>query len=86
MLRGERVGAGGGSLSEKSRFGSEIVCIVWLDIRLMDRVDTTEGAGVGVGCRASFRVSLQYGHIEEAASFSVSVNARSNATGNRALR
>lgn len=55
-LRAERVGAGGGSLSEKPGLGSGIVCAVWLDIRLMDRVDVIEGAGVG--CSANLRVSL----------------------------
>jgi hypothetical protein len=82
-LRAERVGAGGGSLSEKPGLGSEMVCVVWLDIRPMDRVDTIEGAGVG--CSANLRVSLLYDHIEGAASFSGFGNAMSNATGDRAV-
>ena len=80
-LRAERVGAGGGSLSAKSGLGSEMVCAVWLDIRLMDSVDTIEGAGVE--CKANLRVSLQSDHIEAAASFSVFANAESKTTGDR---
>lgn len=54
-LRAERVGAGGGSCSEKSGLGSEMACVVRVEIRLMDKVDAIEGAGVG--CSANLRVS-----------------------------
>ena len=46
-LRAERVGAGGGTSSGKSGLASEMVYAVWADIRLMDIVDTIDGAGVG---------------------------------------
>lgn len=76
-LRAERVGAGGGSCSEKLGPGSEIVCTVCVDIRLMDRVDAIEGAGVGYS--VNLRVSL-YDHSEGTASFSFFGDARLNAT------
>lgn len=82
-LRTERVGAGSGSFSEKPGLASEMVCVVWLDIRLMDRVDAIEGARVGYS--ANLRVSSQKDHTEGVASFSFFGDAESNATGNRAV-
>ena len=81
-LRAERAGTGG-SFSTKPGLGSEMVCVVRLDIRLMDRVDASEGAGVG--CSVNLRVSLMADHGVGVASFSVFGDAKLNATDDRAV-
>lgn len=82
-LRAERVGAGGGSRSEKLGLDSERVCVVYSDIRRIDIVDTIEGAGVG--CKVNLRVSLQYDHGEGVMSSSLFGDAKSNATDDQAV-
>ena len=82
-LRAERVGAGGGISSGKSGPVSEMVYVVWPDIRLMDMVDAIVGAGVG--CRVNLRVSPQNDHVDGIVHFSVLTSAKSNATDDRAV-
>lgn len=82
-LRAERVGAGGGTSSGKSGLATEMVYVVRADIRLMDIVDTIDGAGVG--CSVNRRVSSQNDHVDGIVPFCVLLNAKSNAADNRVV-